>query len=79
MPQHKADLTGTDIVTLPTTYLRDWGSSAGRYRRALNARTAENLISIKKVTGRSTQVTLLQTSANQNERNLHKSIFKSRS
>ena len=59
MARHKADLTGTDIVTLPTTYLRDWGISADRCRRALNALTAENLISIKKVNGRSTRVTLL--------------------
>jgi hypothetical protein len=59
MARHKADLTGTDIVTLPSAYLRDWGISADRCRRALNALTTENLISIEKVTGRSTRVTLL--------------------
>ena len=59
MARHRADLTGTDTVTLTSAYLRDWGISADRCRRALNALTTENLVSIKKVTGRSTRVTLL--------------------
>ena len=59
MARHRADLTGSETVTLPNTYLRDWGISADRCRRALNALTTENLVSIKKVTGRSTRVTLL--------------------
>ena len=59
MARHRADLTGADTVTLTSAYLRDWGISADRCRRALNALTTENLVSIKKVTGRSTRVTLL--------------------
>ena len=59
MARHRADLTGADTVTLTSAYLRGWGISADRCRRALNALTTENLVSIKKVTGRSTRVTLL--------------------
>ena len=59
MARHRADLTGSETVTLPNAYLRDWAISPDRFRRALNALTTENLICINRITGRSTRVTLL--------------------
>ena len=59
MARHRADLTGSETVTLPNAYLKDWGISPDRCRRALNALTTENLIFIQRINGRSTKVTLL--------------------
>ena len=59
MALHRADLTGSETVTLPNTYLRDWGISPDRCRRALNALTTENIICIKRINGRSNRVRVL--------------------
>ena len=67
MARHRADLTGSETVTLPNTYLRDWGISPDRCRRALNALTTENLICINRITGRSTRVTLLSNGPHQTD------------
>ena len=59
MARHRADLTGSETVTLPKAYLKEWGISSDRCRRALNALCTENLICIKRAPGSSTRVTLL--------------------
>ena len=67
MARHRADLTGSETVTLPNAYLKDWAISPDRFRRALNALTTENLIFIKRINGRSTKVTLLSNGPHQTD------------